>query len=210
MAKLYQDGIGVEQDLALAKKFFDKLAQKQYGPVLFDRAFIAFEQDKLAQGIDLLEQASNSNFAEASYFLARMYQQGEFVERDIKKSASYYQAVVRHDYKDSRHRLEALIAEMEAAAPTITAGKTTQEQDFISKLHATLNIEVITVNYHAMSFKEAMTTQLTRLNKYKSRFTPATGSRIRGKTCGKTSYPCRNSNAEDIEDARNENPLPAF
>ena len=210
MAKLYQAGIGVEQDIALAKKYFDKLAGKQYGPVLFDRAFVEFEQDNLTQGIKLLEQASNGNHAEASYFLARIYQQGEFVERDIKKSANYYQGIVRQDYKDSRQRLEQLISEMESSTSTLSQATASQQQDFISKLNASLDIEVITVSYHAMSFKEAMTSQLTRLNKYKAQFTPATGSRIKGKTCGSTSYPCRLSNAEDIEDARNENPLPAF
>lgn len=87
MAKLYQQGIAVEQDLELANKYFNKLTDKNYGPVLFDRAFIEFEQNNLAQGITLLEQASNSLYPEASYFLARMYQKGEFVEQHISKAA---------------------------------------------------------------------------------------------------------------------------
>ena len=98
MAKLYQQGISVEQNLELANKYFNKLADKHYGPVLFDRAFIAFKQGDLAQGITLLEQASESLYPEASYFLARMYQQGKSVEQDINKTAIFLS-------KDSKKKL---------------------------------------------------------------------------------------------------------
>ena len=111
LAKIYQQGVGVEQDLDLANKHFTTLVEQQYGPVLFDNAFVEFEQDNVVQGIALLEQASASRFAQASYFLGRMYQQGEFVEKDISKAAGYYQKIVKTNYKDSRQRLTDIVDE---------------------------------------------------------------------------------------------------
>jgi len=210
MAQLYQKGIGVEQDLSLANKYLDRLADKNYGPELFDRAFAEFDQNNITQGITYLEQASESNFDEASYYLARMYQQGNFITKDINKAASYYQKVVKQDYKDSRQRLEALITEMEENSSTLTHAALAEEKSFISKLNATLDIEIITVNHHVMDSKSAMTAQLAQLRKIKSKFSAPTGSRIRGRTCGQTSNAYKSSSEEDIEDARNENPLPAY
>ena len=204
MAQLYQKGIGVEQDIPLADEYFNKLADKHYGPVLFDRAFAAFEQDNLAQGITLLEQASDSRFPEASYYLARMYQQGDFIEKDINKAALYYEKVVISDYKDSRQRLEQIVAEMEENSTTLTANVLTKEQTLINKLNATLDIEIITVNAHTLETKDAMTNLLARLKLSSNRFDASTGSRIKGRGCGQTSYPCKGMNEEDIEDARNE------
>jgi TPR repeat protein len=210
MAQLYQKGIGVEQDSSLANKYLDKLAERNYGPELFDRAFAEFDQNNVAKGVTYLQQASESNFDEASYYLARMYQQGNFIEKDINKAASYYQKVVKKDYKDSRQRLEALITEMEENSSTLTHAALAEEKSFISKLNATLDIEIITVNHHAMDSKSAMIAQLAQLRQIKSKFRAPTGSRIKGRTCGQTSHSCKFTNEEDIEDARNENPLPAF
>lgn len=210
MAQLYQKGIGVEQDLSLANKYLDKLAERNYGPELFDRAFAEFDQNNVARGITYLEQASTSNFDEASYYLARMYQQGNFITKDINKAASYYQKVVKQDYKDSRQRLEALITEIEENSSTLTHAALAEEKNFISKLNATLDIEIITVNHHVIDSKGAMTAQLAHLKNIKSKFRAPTGSRIRGRTCGQTSHACKSSSEEDIEDARNENPLPAY
>jgi len=210
LAKIYQGGIGVEKDQPLATKYLDKLADKHYGPVLFDRAFIEFEQSNLTKGMILLEQASESGFPEASYYLARMYQQGRFVEIDINKAALYYEKTVRSNYKDSRQRLEKLISEMEISTAALPATAIAQEKALIEKLNSTLEIEVITVNYQAMNLKDAMTTQLARLNQDKGRFLPPTGTRIRGRTCGQTSYPCKGISEEEIQDTRNENPMPAY
>lgn len=210
LAKIYQGGIGVEKDQSLATKYFDKLAERHYGPVLFDRAFVEFEQGNLTQGIALLEQASESDFFEASYYLARMYQQGSFIEKDINKAALYYEKVVRNNYKDSRQRLETLISEMQTSAAKLPVTEVAQEQSLIEKLNATLEIEVITVNYQTMNLKDALSTQLARLSRDKGRFRPTTGSRIRGRTCGQTSYPCKGMSEEEIQDTRNENPMPAY
>ncbi|PKG83786.1 hypothetical protein CXF85_09785 [Colwellia sp. 75C3] len=210
MAQLYQKGIGVEQDLSLANKYLDKLAEKNYGPVLFNRAFIEFEQSNLAKGITLLEQASESYFAEASYYLARMYQQGDFIDKDIKKSALYYEKVVRGDYKDSRQRLEKIISELEENSRKLTASTLTEEQTLINKLNATLDIEVITVNSYSMKIKDPMTNLIVRLKQNSAKFAPSTGSRIRGRTCGQTSYPCKGMSSEDIDDARNESRTPDY
>ena len=203
MAKLYQQGIGVEQDLELANKYFNKLADKHYGPVLFDRAFIEFEQNNLTQGITLLEQASESRYPEASYFLARMYQQGEFVEQDINKAAIFYQKIVRKDYKDSRQQLELIVAEMEESSTAHTATNLAQEQSLLKQLHATLNIEVITVSSYSIETKDAMTNLIAKLTQNRSSFIAATGSRIKGLKCGQTSNDCKGWTAEDIEDAIN-------
>lgn len=204
MAKLYQGGIGVEKDVPLANKYLDKLADKKYGPVLFDRAFIQFEQSNLAQGINLLEQASESDFNEASYYLARMYQQGNFIDKDITKAAVYYEKVVRSNYKDSRQRLVEIIVEMKESSTMLTANAIAEKQTFIKQLNATLDIEVITVNSYSIETRDPMTNLLVRLKQNSGKFSASTGSRIKGRTCGQTSYPCQGMTEEDIDDARNE------
>ncbi|WP_019028406.1 tetratricopeptide repeat protein [Colwellia piezophila] len=204
MAQLYQVGIGVEPDQQLASKYLDKLAKKNYGPVLFDNAFIEFKQGNLAQGFSLLDKASDSSYPEASYYLARLYQQGDFIEKDIIKAAIYYEKIVRNDYKDSRQRLENIVAEMENNSTTLTANTLTERQSFINKLNATLDIEVFTVNSYTMETKDAMSHLLVLLNKSSRNFSASTGSRIKGSQCGQTSYPCKGMTEEDIEDFLNE------
>jgi hypothetical protein len=204
MATLYQDGIGVEQDQALATKYLNKLADKHYGPVLFDRAFIEFDQDNITQGIHLLKQASDNRFSEASYFLARMYHQGDYIEKDIQQSAIYYEKIVKSDYKDSRQRLKNIIAEMEVSVNKLAGHDVTQEQALIKKLNATLNIEIINVNFYTSDTKDPMTNVLAGLRQNSGQFSAATGSRIKGRGCNQTSHSCRGLNEEDIEDTINE------
>jgi len=211
VASAYLYGDGVEQDIDKAISWLKRTA---YNTSSNAAKYSLYAFNLMAQlyqkGITYLEQASESNFDEASYYLARMYQQGNAIEKDITKAASYYQKVVKKDYKDSRQRLEALITEMEENSSTLTHAALAEEKSFISKLNVTLDIEVITVNHHVMDSKGAMTAQLAQLRQIKSKFNAPTGSRIRGRTCGQTSYPCKSSSEEDIEDARNENPLPAY
>lgn len=204
MAQLYQKGIGVDQDKTLANKYLNKLAEKNYGPVLFDRAFIEFDQNNITEGITLLEQASNNRFAEASYYLARMYQQGNAIEKDINKAAIYYEKIVRSDYKDSRQRLAQIITEIEAHSASLTANAFTQEQALVKQINATLDIEVITVNAYSIETQSAMTNLLTGLRVDRGRFTPATGTRIRGRSCSQTSNSCKSMTEEEFEDRLNE------
>ena len=92
---------------------------------------------------------------------------------------------------------------MEESSTAHTATDLAQEQSLLKQLHATLNIEVITVSSYSIETKDAMTNLIAKLTQNRSSFIAATGSRIKGQKCGQTSNDCKGWTAEDIEDAIN-------
>lgn len=155
------------------------------------------------EGINLLKQASKSNFDQAQYLLARLYHQGVLVNQDIRKAASYYELLVTHNYKDSRQQLSLIIESLSQDIRHIAADSTA-DQALLAQLNSTLDIEVITVNSHSTNSVNAMTNLLARFKKNRRFYDASTGSRIKGRNCSETAYSCSGLSEEDIEDARNE------
>ena len=93
---------------------------------------------------------------------------------------------------------------MEVNTAQLSADEVAKNKALISKLTATLNIEVIQVNGNNMAAIDPMTNLVASLKQNRGKFTPATGSRIKGRGCGQTSQSCTSDTEEDIEDAINE------
>ncbi len=201
LANIYQKGIGVEVDYEKAASLYEQLAEKKYSPILFENAMLAFVLGNNSKAIELLNQASENKYKPATYLLAQLYQTGQFVTQNLWTSAQYYKPLVTKDYKDSRLQFTNIIKTLETPETNSTTPSLNKnQQELLLIYHQTLDIEVISVVSDSTSNKDAMTAFLDNLNKYKGKYMAATGSRIKGSTCGKTSRSCFGVSGDDLQD----------
>jgi len=197
LEKLYREGIAVQANQETANKYLNMLIKHNYGPSLYKLAFEHLENGKIENSITYLEKASLSNYSPAVYALAQIYQQGELVQQDLLKSANYYEKLVIKDYRDSREQLTLLIEYLERPTNQNQDNKTITES--LAKFQQSLDMEVITVNPNSGTIQDSLTASLNRFNRHRNKYTAATGSRIKGKPCGKTSRSCRTLSEDELE-----------
>lgn len=196
LEKMYRQGIGVEQDIQQADEFFSLLVAQNYAPTLYKLA-LSYEEKDINQSIAYLKQASETRYAPAIYRLAQIYHAGYGVEQDELQAAEYYKTLVINDYHDSREQLSAIIASLKNTP-------TPKQADKITEFERMLNIEVITVNPGGVVAEDSLSNSLAQFKRSKAKFIPATGSRIKGRSCGNTSNSCGTINSDELEDLINE------
>lgn len=196
MSKIYKDGIGVEADTEKSEKYINKLLEKKYGPTVYAKAITSLKLNKVDEGITLLKQASESKYNPATYILARMFQLGNYTEQNIETAALYYQKIAISNYKDSKTQLASLIEEISKSQ--------SHDAALVTSLSSTLNMEVIDVTANKIDTQDNMSLTLQRLNKNRGKYTAATGSRIKGRSCGQTSNSCAGKGEADLNDELNE------
>ena len=196
MSKIYKEGIGVEVDSEKSEKYTNKLLEKQYGPTVYSKAIALLKLNKVDEGITLLKQASENKYKPATYILARMFQLGNYTEQNIETSALYYQKIATSNYKDSKSQLASLINQISKSQ--------SHDTTLVTSLTSTLNMEVIDVTANKLEIQDNMSLTLKRLNKNRGKYTAATGSRIKGRSCGQTSNSCAGKGEADLNDDLNE------
>jgi len=196
MTKIYKEGIGVEVDLEKSEKYMTKLLDKQYGPVVYAKAIELLKLNKSDEGISLLKQASDNKYNPATYLLARIFQIGNYTQQNIETAALYYQKIVTSNYKDSKKQLSSLIDQISQISD--------HDETLVKNLTATVNMEVIDVRANKIEIQDNMALTLQRLNKNRGKYTAATGSRIKGRSCGHTSNSCSGKGENELNDDLNE------
>jgi TPR repeat protein len=196
MSKIYKEGIGVDIDTEKSEKYTNKLLEKQYGPTVYAKAIALLKSNKTDEGITLLKQASENKYKPATYILARMFQLGNYTEQNIETAALYYQKIATSNFKDSKTQLSALIDQISKSQ--------IHDTTLVTNLSATLNMEVIDVTANKVDIQDNMSLTLQRLNKNRGKYTAATGSRIKGRSCGQTSNSCAGKGEADLNDDLNE------
>lgn len=196
LEKMYRQGIGVEQNVAQADEYFSLLVEQGYAPTLYKLA-LSYEEKDINKSISYLEQASETHYAPAIYRLAQIYQLGYGVTQNDLLAGSYYKQLVVKDYLDSREQLSGIIA-------SLKTNPTPEVTEQLVEFERLLNIEVITVNPDGVVAEDKLSNSLAHFKRSKGKFTPSTGSRIKGRSCGKTSNSCGTIQSDELEDLINE------
>ena len=90
LARMLLDGRGVEQDRAEAHRWFERAVEAgdRYGPRFYALDLIAGGEARSDPGriVDLLQTAANRNFPVALLDLAKIYEAGDLVGRDLEEA----------------------------------------------------------------------------------------------------------------------------
>lgn len=192
LTKIYLQGIGIPVDEKKASKLNKKLMDVGYSPALYETSLADFAASNDKKALQLMNQASDNGYRPAIYLLARMYQLGHHVTQDYAKSAHYFNELITYGYKDSRQHLETIIKSLSQISEA--------EQQLVQRYTSNLAMEVITINsYNSKLNVTPLDTVLHHFKKNKSRYTAATGSRIKGRPCGQTSRTCSGFGSGDLD-----------
>ena len=115
---MYEQGLGVEQDYALAASWYEKsvgagdLTSGYYLGLLYAQG-LGVEQDyeKAAEyfaSVAASENKSATGVVDAGYELARLYEQGLGVEQDIDRAIDLYEEAAENGSEDAVAALERL------------------------------------------------------------------------------------------------------
>jgi len=140
-----------------------------------------------SEEVKLLIRAKNVGFKPATYLLAKMYEEGNSVEKDAYESAQLYKDLQFSEYKDSETRLIS-IKEKAKKSDTLTYNKISQLDD---------DIEVISITHKRFNFETYLTTSIERFRLETSIYDGKGGmSHIRGRVCSYNTG-CRAANGAE-------------
>jgi TPR repeat protein len=97
IGKIYSEGKGTEQDYLNAAKWYQKAvesnhkyAQYSLGILYFNNKLPGDRKDNLYKALSLFKKSSENGNAFASYELAKIFEKGNEIDRDLKMSNYYY------------------------------------------------------------------------------------------------------------------------
>ena len=189
LSNLYRKGLGVDKDKSRAEHLLSRAVDHEYGPALFQKAMQSFDlkSNNNSEEVKLLIRAKNVGFKPATYLLAKMYEEGNSVEKDAYESAQLYKDLQFSEYKDSETRLIS-IKEKAKKSDTLTYNKISQLYD---------DIEVISITHKRFNFETYLTTSIERFRLETSIYDGKGGmSHIRGRVCSYNTG-CRAANGAE-------------
>ena len=181
LAYLYKNGIGTEQNTALADEYFQYALDKDFSPALFEKAteLLDFSHKENHHAVTLLTRAAATSSKQAKYLLAKMYELGEGVEKDLTQAAKLYKELEFFDYKDSRQRLYALINNSKKSADVFAQLSQFAPSD-----------EIITINGEVWGLQETLGKLVNILDSSGLYDGKSAASHIRGQGCANSSSSC--------------------
>ncbi len=178
LSDLYAKGIGVAQDTKKAKALLKKASDMGHAPAMFQLAMSTFNIDTTkaeSEEVSLLTKSANLDYKPAMYLLAKMYDGGIVVPQNLDAALSLYEELSFFDYKDSQQLFD-------------------KRKQYSNTFEQQTDMEVITITgqkWHVEMFLDGVLAQVKDAKSPYDRH-PATGSHIRGTTCGKfSSRGCR-------------------
>lgn len=120
LAQMYQRGLGVNRDRVQALKWYKLSAKNAFLPAQYELGNILFrmgsrnlQESKRWQGIDWLSKAAEGNYLDAQLRLAKIYEEGNKVNKNFRKAAHWYakaaaqgnaasQTKIAHYYRQGR------------------------------------------------------------------------------------------------------------
>lgn len=115
LALLYEEGLGVEQDLELAEKWCEKAAQLGLPVAQHHLGYFLWERDTIS-ALDTWEQAAQAGVAAAQFDLAMQYMLGEVIEQDNDMAADWYEEAAMQGHMEAQFQLGVLYANAEQFA----------------------------------------------------------------------------------------------
>ena len=115
LAKMYANGIDVEQDYDLAVKWYQKSAENGNVDALYDLGMCYYYGQGVNQNytkaLELLTKAANSENKFAQFRLGVMYDKGEGVTQNMSKSVSWYNKSAKNGYSFAMNNLANALAQ---------------------------------------------------------------------------------------------------
>ena len=108
IALLYEKGLGVEQDLIEAEKWFKKAAKKKYPLAQYRLAQLLADREDYQQAMDLYLAAANQGHTTSQYYLAVMHLQGTAGQKDYTLAFSWMKKAAEAGDVDSQYLLGVL------------------------------------------------------------------------------------------------------
>ena len=139
LSEWYREGFVVEQDLVQAESLLTDAVNLGYPGAEYKRAMQLLHQTDAtsqAEGMVLLQQASDKRLVDAMYILARLKQEGFYTEQDLEGAAKLYKSLVLSGHQQSRPFLRQTIDMLAAKADAV---------ELVADLQQAYDIEVIQV-----------------------------------------------------------------
>lgn len=190
MSYLYQNGLGIDQDLQQAERLLDKAAKYKFPPALFQKSveMINFETMNNDEAVTMLEIAAKKNHKASMYLLAKMYQHGKGISADQFSSAKLYKKLAFSGYRDSHQQLKSVLSELKE-----NKNNPEKMQTFVSET------EIIEVIGHKWNMELALEYKVEKISKNNIYDGKSFGSHLRGRTCLNSSSSCISIGGEDVD-----------
>lgn len=104
LGQAYNQALGVEQDLALAKQWYRQAITlgSPLSPFALARLLTSSsDQQEWPQGVDLMRQCAENNHGEAQWRLANAYVKGILVDKDIDHALHWFDQAIANNYSDA-------------------------------------------------------------------------------------------------------------
>tara|TARA_R110002126_G_scaffold38317_2_gene114412 strand:- start:7430 stop:8332 length:903 start_codon:yes stop_codon:yes gene_type:complete len=163
LSEWYREGFVVAQDQQQAAQLLSEAVKLNHPPAQYRKALQLLQQPEtnhISEAITLLEQASDERLVDAMFLLARLKQNGAFVETDVEGAAQLYKNLVLSGHDQSRPYLRETIA-MLAAEPA--------NSQLVANLQQSYDVEIIRIierDLNATSLLSNAISQMKRTGVY--------------------------------------------
>ncbi|KKO45280.1 hypothetical protein WG68_11180 [Arsukibacterium ikkense] len=176
LSEWYRQGFVVAQDLQQAETLLADAVKLKHPPAQYKKALLLLQQvdeSNIAEGMALLELASDKRLVEAMFLLARLKQQGTYTNTDLEGAAQLFKNLVLSGHEESRPFLRESIA-MLTPKP--------EAAELVADLQQSYDIEVIQVIGRDFKPDTVLTDVVTQLRRT-GLYTRGSLSRIRTVQC---------------------------
>lgn len=90
VGRIYEKGLGVEQNLDIALEYYAKAVEKGYSRGVYQSASVYEKKKDYRQALALYKKALDGKFAKAAYGIGRLYERGRLGEKDLVSALAWY------------------------------------------------------------------------------------------------------------------------
>ena len=108
MGWFYLNGVGVERDLARARRWYRDSARRGEVRAMFSLGQIAYEEHDYSEALTWFRRASDAGHHRSLYFIGRHYWRGHGVEQDKKEAMRYFHRAASQKVREAQRALRFL------------------------------------------------------------------------------------------------------
>ena len=108
MGWFYFNGIGVDRDIELARRWYRHSARQGESRAMFSLGQIAYDNCDYSDALVWFRRASNIGHHRSLYFIGRQYWRGQGVEQDKKEAMKYFHLAASHKVREAQRVLRFL------------------------------------------------------------------------------------------------------
>ncbi|NNP67413.1 tetratricopeptide repeat protein [Acinetobacter sp. Ac_5812] len=105
MGFFYEKGIFVEKDIKKAIKLYAEAGNNNYVPAMYNISRLKLEDGNSAEALSILKKIESDNYAPAINLLGIMYNNGDYVDKDLNKAFLYYKKAADLGNPDAKFNL---------------------------------------------------------------------------------------------------------